>query len=275
MRFNKIKKGQVTPPKLRSEVQKYYLFITRHNAIFYILKKALLITSLLLLCFSLAGCHRIPVRLGDKAYRINESSIEMNGKHYIKLPAFDALDPLIEGDIDSPWLYNRDGSELEQAILVSEDKSFLKVAEYEGEADEERVEYLYCVSDLYDEIIPVIKNGYIPDRYFYTVYTVKDGKQSQTEYTLTIEQTEALNGILASGEHFTSTDYRALFFIDSSYKEGLFGMRSDVMIAEHQGEAVIIDYDGGTKQEVYLIADEYKPTIEELISQREEQKNEV
>lgn len=166
------------------------------------MKKIVRILGLLILivvCISLCGCHNVDDLRAMRAAITAEGNIRLaDGKEYKALPTCEELRPIFDNNTyiyvveeDVPLLLMEMFGDY---ASLSDDGCFV----WSNHSNTGKAVY-YCRTDLYDDILSRINQGFMPETYGYWHY---DEISDRVFQTLTAAQTDAIAQVCAQTPEF-------------------------------------------------------------------------
>ena len=228
------------------------------------MKKFIRFVSLLvLLCVCLSGCSYLDELRATRAVVTEDGTIRFfDGAEYKLLPESKYFDPDL-GDYTT--IYVAADEEIPLLLIAdfgdygykSENGQFIEV--YPQEYSYQR----YCRADSYDVILSRINSGFTPDVYAYSYYDYKT--DSDQFYTLTAQQAEALEAVLATQEPYQLPSNAKLTYL---YSVRLYQCSRDFLFRKY---AVLIFYNEGKyyvlgqDSQIYDVPQELTPVFDAIM----------
>lgn len=192
---------------------------------------------LLGILMSLCGCSYLDDLRATRAVVTEDGTIRFfDGTEYKLLPESKYFDPAMD---DRTTVYAAKDEDVPLLLIAdfgdygykSENGQFIEV--YPQEYSCQR----YCRADSYDIILSRINSGFTPDVYAYSYYDYKT--DSDQFYTLTAQQAEALEAVLATQEPYQLPSNAILTYM---YSVRLYQCSRDFLFRKY---AVLIFYNEG------------------------------
>ena len=183
------------------------------------------VALLVLLCISLSGCSYLDELRASRAVSNEDDTIVIcDGVRYLLLPENEYFYPDFTDDSTIYFIDDEEIPLLLTDILgswgyKSKDGRFLQ--------DDSAITQNYCREDLYDSIVKRMNEGFEPELYCYSYYDY--AVYESRLYTLTSQQAEAIEAVLASQEPFTLPDGAKL---DYDYQVYLHRYSNDYLFRE-------------------------------------------
>ena len=199
------------------------------------------VALLVLLCISLSGCSYLDELRATRGVFTEDGAIVIcDGVRYLLLPENKYFYPDFTDDSTIYFIDDEEIPLLLTDILgswgyKSKDGRFLQ--------DDSAITQNYCREDLYDSIVERMNNGFTPELYCYLYYSYET--ESRQLYTLTHQQAEAIEAVLANQEPFTlpdgaKMDYDYLVYLYHCSSDYLFRQNS-VKICFADGTFYVVD----------------------------------
>lgn len=226
------------------------------------MKKFIRFVSLLvLLCVCLSGCSYLDELRTNRATIVEDDIIRLyDGTEYKLLPEIEYFSPFNSSLGSTTTIYVVDE---DVPLLLSELYGYWGYKSHNGqfiERDFGSFTQCYCRTDIYDSIIARSSSGFIPEVYAYSYYDHKTN--SGQFYTLTAQQAEALEAVLATQEPYqlpsnAKLDYLYSVRLYQSSRDFLF-QKYAVLIFYNEGKYYLRDTDSliyDVPQELNLVFD--------------------
>ena len=200
------------------------------------------VALIILLCISLSGCSYLDELRAIRGVFTEDGAIVMyDGTKYLSLPKNEYFYPDFNTADEA---YVTEDEEVPLLLIAdfgnwgykSADGQFLKISHSE-------LYSYYCREDLYDSIVERMNEGFEPELYCYSYYD--DTVYESRLYTLTSQQAEAIEAVLANQEPFTlpdgaKMDYDYLVYLYHCSGDYLFRQNS-VKICFADGTFYVVD----------------------------------
>ena len=201
------------------------------------MKKFIRFVSLLvLLCVCLSGCSYLDELRATRAVVTEDGTIRFfDGAEYKLLPESKYFDPAL-GD-PTPIYAAKDD---DVPLLLIADIGTYGYRSQDGQILEMHFpgpSQYYCRADSYDRMAERIQQGFVPEVYAYSYYDRKTN--SDQFYTLTAQQAEALEAVLATQEPYQLPSNAKLTYL---YSVRLYQCSRDFLFRKY---AVLIFYNEG------------------------------
>ena len=194
------------------------------------------VALLVLLCISLSGCSYLDELRATRGVFTEDGAIVMSdGTKYLPLPENEYFCPDFSNPIYIDIVKDEDVPLLLTGLLgiwgyLSKDGQFIQ--------DDAAIPQNYCREDLYDSIVKRMNEGFEPELYCYSYYD--DTVYESRLYTLTSQQAEAIEAVLASQEPFTLPDGATMNY---DYRVFLYHCSNDYLFRQ---DSVKICFADGT-----------------------------